>query len=196
MQIQPVNIEDAEELLSIYAPYVQNTAITFEYTVPFLDEFKDRIKIISDRYPYIKAVEEGQILGYAYAGAFKSRPAYDWAVETTVYVRQTERQQGIGRRLYVALEESLTKMGILNMNACIAVPKGKDAHLTMDSIYFHEKMGFQPVGTFHDCGYKFDTWYDMIWMEKMIGEHTKNQGNVKFGEWKYNNDINENPLDI
>lgn len=98
-----------------------------------------------------------------------------------MYVRQTERRKGIGKQLYGALEEALVRMGILNMNACIAVPKKSDAHLTKDSIYFHEKMGFQPVGTFHDCGYKFSTWYDMIWMEKMIGEHTDKPADVKFG---------------
>lgn len=184
MRIQPVKVEDAKELLSIYAPYVQNTAISFEYDVPSLDEFRDRIKRISSRYPYIKAMEDNVILGYAYATTFKSRQAYDWSVEVTVYVRQTERRKGIGRSLYEALEEALVRMGILNMNACIAVPKEADVHLTMDSIYFHEKMGFQPVGTFHDSGYKFNTWYDMIWMEKMIGEHTDKPADVKFGEWE------------
>lgn len=183
MRIQPVKVEDAKELLSIYAPYVQNTAISFEYDVPSLDEFRDRIKRISSRYPYIKAIKDNVIMGYAYASTFKSRQAYDWSVEVTVYVRQTERRKGIGKSLYEALEEALVRMGILNMNACIAMPKETDPHLTMDSIYFHEKMGFQPVGTFHDSGYKFDTWYDMIWMEKMIGEHTVKQPNVKFGEW-------------
>ena len=184
MRIQPVKVEDAKDLLNIYAPYVQNTAISFEYDVPSLDEFRDRIKRISSRYPYIKAMEDNVILGYAYATTFKSRQAYDWSVEVTVYVRQTERRKGIGRSLYEALEEALVRMGILNMNACIAVPKEADVHLTMDSIYFHEKMGFQPVGTFHDSGYKFNTWYDMIWMEKMIGEHTDKPADVKFGEWE------------
>lgn len=184
MRIQPVKVEDAKELLSIYAPYVQNTAISFEYDVPSLDEFRDRIKRISSRYPYIKAMEDNAIMGYAYASAFKSRQAYDWSVEVTVYVRQTERRKGIGKSLYKALEEALAGMGILNMNACISVPKEADPHLTKDSMYFHDKMGFKPIGTFHDCGYKFGTWYDMIWMEKMIGEHTEKQPNVKFGEWK------------
>lgn len=183
MKIEPVKIEDAEELLSIYAPYVQDTAISFEYEVLSLSEFQDRIKNISSALPYIKAVEAGEILGYAYAGKFKCRKAYDWSVEVTVYVRKDSRKSGVGKLLYQALEDSLKRIGILNMNACIAIPKENDKHLSKDSYYFHEKMGFRLVGTFHNSGYKFNTWYDMIWMEKIIGEHQKHQGKVRYGEW-------------
>ena len=97
MEIQPVKLEDAEELLSIYAPYVRDTAISFEYEVPSLSEFQDRIRNISSDLPYIKAVKEGKILGYAYAGKFKNRKAYDWSVEVTVYVRKDSRKSEIGR---------------------------------------------------------------------------------------------------
>ena len=183
MRIEPVKVEDAEELLSIYAPYVTDTAISFEYEVPSLNEFKDRIRNISSILPYIKAVEAGEILGYAYAGRFKDRKAYDWSVEVTVYVKKDARRSGLGTILYNALEESLKNIGVLNMNACIAFPKEEDEHLGKDSYYFHKKMGFNLVGTFHNSGYKFDTWYDMIWMEKIIGEHGKHRGNVRFGEW-------------
>lgn len=82
-----------------------------------------------------------------------------------------------------ALEDSLKRIGVLNMNACIARPKKNDEYLSDDSYHFHEKMGFHLVGTFHNSGYKFDTWYDMIWMEKIIGEHQKHQENVRYGEW-------------
>ena len=183
MEIMPVKIEDAEELLSIYAPYVRDTAISFEYDVPSLCDFQERIRNISSILPYIKAVEEGKILGYAYADKFKNRKAYNWSVEVTVYVRKDFRRAGVGKILYHALEDSLKHIGVLNMNACIAVPKGEDEHLSNDSYYFHEKMGFHLVGTFHNSGYKFNTWYDMIWMEKIIGEHQKNQKNVRYGEW-------------
>lgn len=183
MKIEPVKMEDAKELLSIYAPYVQDTAISFEYEVPSLSEFQDRIQNISSVLPYIKAVEAGEILGYAYAGKFKNRKAYDWSVEVTVYVRKDSRKSGIGKLLYHALEDSLKRIGVLNMNACIAIPRENDEHLSNDSYCFHEKMGFRLVGTFHNSGYKFNTWYDMIWMEKIIGEHQKHQGNVRYGEW-------------
>lgn len=183
MKIERVTIEDAEELLSLYAPYVQDTAISFEYEVPTVAEFQDRIRTISAILPYIKLVDHGEILGYAYANKFKARKAYDWSVEVTVYVRKDVRRSGIGKMLYTALEKSLQDIGVLNMNACIAVPKGDDEHLSNDSYCFHEKMGFHPVGTFHNSGYKFHTWYDMMWMEKMIGNHQKYQENVRYGEW-------------
>lgn len=176
-------MEDAQALLSIYAPYVRDTAISFEYEVPSLTDFLDRIRRISSDYPYIKAVENGEILGYAYAAPFKNRKAYDWSVEVTVYVRTDSRRAGVGKALYQALEASLKRMGVLNMNACIAMPRGADAHLNEDSYRFHEKMGFLPVGTFHNSGYKFHTWYDMVWMEKIIGQHQEHQRNVQFGVW-------------
>ena len=153
MEIQNVTIEDAEELLDIYAPYVKYTAITFEYDVPSVEEFRQRIVNISNRYPYIKAVDNGQIVGYAYAGCFKDRRAYDWSVETTIYVRQDCKRMGIGRL------------------ACIACPEQESKYLNDDSIRFHSRLGFSEVGRFHDSGYKFNQWFDMVWMEKMIGEH-------------------------
>lgn len=184
MTIMPVYVSDAKELLSIYAPYVTDTAISFEYEVPSVDEFKKRIEDISSKLPYIKAVEDRQILGYAYANTFKGRKAYDWSVEVTIYIRKDSHRKGIGTKLYNVLEKSLKSIGILNMNACIAMPKENDAHLSKDSFIFHTKMGFKPVGTFHNSGYKFDKWYDMIWMEKMIGEHTSCQKDVEFGKWE------------
>lgn len=183
MTVEKVTIEDAEELLQIYAPYVKETAISFEYEVPSVEEFVDRISLISSRYPYIKVVEDGKILGYAYSGSFKGRKAYDWSVETTIYVRQDCKRQGVGRKLYETLETSLKSMGVLNMNACIASPATLDAHLTDDSYHFHRRMGFTLVGRFHKSGYKFGTWYDMIWMEKMIGAHKEEVEPVRFGEW-------------
>ena len=172
MTIEKATIDDAEESLAIYAPYVRDTAVSFEYVVPSVEEFVDRILQISAKYPYIKAVEDGKIIGYAQANTFKGRKAYDWSVETTVYVRKDAKRNGTGRRLYECLEQSLKKMGVLNMNACIASTKENDAFLTNDSTYFHSRMGFTEVGRFHNSGYKFGRWYDMIWMEKMIGEHS------------------------
>lgn len=181
--IERVEIKDAEELLSIYAPYVKHTAISFEYEVPSVEEFECRIRQISSKYPYLKAVENGHIVGYAYANTFKERKAYDWSVETTIYLRQDEKGRGIGRLLYHHLEEALKEMGIMNMNACIASPVSEDEYLTDASSHFHESMGFEFVGRFHNSGCKFGRWYDMVWMEKLIGDHSKEIEEVAFGEW-------------
>ena len=183
MKIEKVTVEDAEELLEIYAPYVENTAITFEYDVPTLEEFIERIRHTLEKYPYIvalniKAVHEGKIVGYAYAASFKDRRAYDWSVETTIYVKNNCKRMGIGKVLYEVLEQELKDMGILNMNACIACPVQEGRYLNDDSIRFHDNMGFTEAGHFHNSGYKFGQWFDMIWMEKMIGEHNANPHEV------------------
>ena len=173
IRIRPATIEDASNLAAIYAPYVEHTAITFEYDVPTVEEFADRIRKTKRDYPYLVAERDGKIIGYAYAGTFKSRPAYDWNVETSVYVSREQRRCGIGRRLYGVLEEQLKKQGILNLYACVAYPPREDEYLTCDSVKFHEKLGFQVIGEFHQCGYKFGRWYNMVWLEKMLGEHGK-----------------------
>lgn len=170
--IKTVNKSDADELLKIYAPYVQNTAITFEYNVPGIAEFKSRIMNTLKKYPYLKAVRDGEIIGYAYLGEFKERDAYIHSAETSIYVKQKERRSGAGRAMYEAIEKTAKMQNILNLNACIGVPRIEDEHLTLDSVKFHEKMGYTLVGKFNFSGYKFGTWYDMIWMEKMLGEHT------------------------
>lgn len=170
--IKTVNESDADELLIIYAPYVQNTAITFEYNVPGIAEFKSRIMNTLKKYPYLKAVRDGEIIGYAYLGEFKERDAYIHSAETSIYVKQKERRSGAGRAMYEAIEKTAKMQNIINLNACIGVPRIEDEHLTLDSVKFHEKMGYTLVGKFNFSGYKFGTWYDMIWMEKMLGEHT------------------------
>ncbi|MDD3217817.1 MAG: GNAT family N-acetyltransferase [Lachnospiraceae bacterium] len=169
---------DAEALLEIYKPYVLNTAISFEYEVPSVAEFQNRIHNILQRYPYLILEESGQIKGYAYASSFKPRPAYDWSVETTIYMREDQKGKGYGKQLYLALEEALKRQNILNMNACIALAKPDDPYLTNASMEFHEHMGYRLVGTFTNSGHKFHRWYDMIWMEKIIGEHRENPAKV------------------
>ena len=179
MIIRSATPDDAAEILDIYAPYVRDTAITFEYDVPSLDEFRQRIAGTLLKYPYLAAVYNGRIVGYAYAGPFKTRAAYDWAAELTIYLAPSAQGKGVGRMLYAALEEALRKMGILNLYACIGYPHIEDEYLTRNSAEFHAHLGFEKVGEFHRCGFKFGRWYDMIWMEKLIGEHTGDQGPVQ-----------------
>lgn len=174
VSIRMASPDDAEEILKIYAPYVTDTAISFEYSVPSLEEFSGRIGRTLEKYPYLAAVENGRIAGYAYASPFKERSAYGWSVETTVYLRQDCRGRGIGKIIYTALEEVLRQQNILNLNACIGYTDTPDGHLTNASEQFHARMGYKLVGHFTKCGYKFGEWYDMIWMEKLIGEHKEN----------------------
>lgn len=174
--IRLARIEDAEELTAIYEPYVRETAITFEYVPPTADEFAERMRKTMEFHPYLVAEFDGRLVGYAYAGTFKGRPAYDWAVETSIYVARGHAGEGIGRALHDALERALAAQGVLNMYACIAVPDGEDDEtLTRNSQRFHEYMGYRLVGEFYQCGFKGGRWYNMIWMEKMLGEHRADQ---------------------
>ncbi len=169
--IRDASIKDAERILEIYAYYVKNTAITFEYEVPTLDEFQKRIENTLKRYPYLVIEKDGIIQGYGYAGTFVGRAAYNWSCEMTVYLDHTSLKCGLGRKIYETLEDRLREMGILNLYACIGYPEYEDEYLSKNSADFHAHLGFTKVGEFHKCGYKFDRWYNMIWMEKIIGEH-------------------------
>lgn len=177
--IRCATLNDAEKLRAIYVPYVEKTAITFEYEVPTVEEFSRRIARVQEKYPWLVMEEDGEIIGYAYAGAFKDRPAYDWAVETTIYVREDRKGRGIGRGLYLALEKALALQNILNLNACIAYPAKEDQYLTRDSVHFHEHMGYRMVGRFFQCGCKAGRWYDMVWMEKHLGPHEHDPAPVR-----------------
>lgn len=171
INIRSAQPADAECLLAIYAPYVLDTAITFEYDVPSVEEFRSRIENTLAKYPYLVAEKDGKILGYAYAGVFKGRAAYNHCVETSIYVDLSCQGKGIGKALYEALEEQLKQQGILNVNACISWIDTPNQYLTHQSPEFHAHLGYEKVAHFHLCGYKFNQWFDMIWMEKMIGEH-------------------------
>lgn len=185
MTIRPATLADAEILRDIYAPYVEETAVSFEYTVPTVAEFTERMKDIMKRYPYLVVEEAGEAVGYAYASPFHEREAYSWSAELTVYLRKDQRGRGRGRLLYEKLEQILRAQNITNLYACIAWPEQEDEYLTGASARFHERMGFRLAGMFHRCGYKFGRWYSMVWMEKEIGTRREKQPPVKsFSEVK------------
>ena len=171
MLIRSAKLEDVPALLGIYAPYVLETAITFEYDVPTEAEFARRMAETMQRYPYLVLEDGGEAVGYAYAGTFKARAAYGWAVETTIYLRRDARGKGYGKALYTALEEELRHRHYLNAYACITWLDTEDEYVTHLSPRFHERMDYRLCGAFRKCGYKFGRWYDMIWMEKHLGEH-------------------------
>lgn len=163
-------VDDAEALAAIYKPYVEKTAISFEYIAPDVGEFKNRISAKLKEYPFIVAVYAGEAIGYTYASEFLPRPAYKHSVETTLYIKQGFHSTGVGRKLYMALEELLKRQNVLSLNACIAYADVPDYTLNNNSTLFHSKMGYRYVGRFNASGYKFDRFYDMIWMEKMLTE--------------------------
>ena len=179
IEIRRAELSDAERLLEIYGHYVRNTAITFEYETPSAKEFAARMEHTMKRYPYLVILRDGIIEGYAYAGPFVGRQAYDWSCETTIYLDPGSRKSGMGRMLCEALEAELKKMGILNLYACIGYPETEDEYLTRNSADFHAHLGYVKAGEFHKCGYKFGRWYNMIWMEKTIGEHGTQQPPVR-----------------
>ena len=162
---------DAEALVAIYAPYIRKTAITYEYEIPSAEEFARRIETYSAKYPYLVAEMNGIPVGYAYACPLGSRPAFDWSVETAIYIREDCKGMGIGQLLYEKLEAILKIMGIRTMTAAVASVGHEDPYLTNASIAFHLRMGFTPVGTFRNAGCKFGRWYDLTWLEKAIGTY-------------------------
>jgi len=170
-RIRMAEPEDAEKLLAIFRPYVLETAIAFEYEPPTLEHFRETIVDRMRRYPYLVAEVDGEPVGYAYASPFKNRAAYDWAVETSIYVKQGCAGNGYGRLLHDRLEQLLRAQHILSMYACIAYTEHEDAYLTNNSMQFHSHLGYELTAKFPKCGYKFHQWYDMIWMHKEIGTH-------------------------
>lgn len=177
--IRTATPEDAAALLAIYTPYIRHTAITFECTVPRTDEFRQRIETTLRRYPWLVAEVDHVPLGYTYASSFGSRAAYRYSVETAIYVDQAWNRSGLGRRLYDALELALSRQNIMNLNACIAVPEKDDEYLSRNSEQFHRHLGYRTVGEFYRCGYKFNRWYNMVWMEKHIGDHPQNPPEIR-----------------
>lgn len=151
--------EDVPQILEIYAPYIQETTITFEYTVPSLSAFSERFRDITQSFPWLVYEEEGRIYGYAYASLPFSREAYRWCAEPSIYLRPEAKGRHIGKMLYGCLEDLLTQMGYQKSYAIIT---GENT----GSLAFHRALGYRDCGLFHRCGYKFNRWLDVYWLEK------------------------------
>ncbi|MDT2735514.1 GNAT family N-acetyltransferase [Enterococcus pseudoavium] len=163
IEIRVATPADAAQLQAIYAPYVKETTITFDYEVPTEADFAATIAETLHLYPYFVATENERILGYVYAHAYKNRAAYDWAVEVSVYVDRERQSHGVGKQLYQVLEATLKKQNVAILTACIT--GGNQGSLT-----FHEKMGYEQVANFPKIGYKFDQWLDVLWLQKCLTE--------------------------
>ena len=159
--IRPATEKDVPEILEIYTPYVENTTVTFEYDVPCLRSFTQRLLDITAQFPWLVWEEAGRILGFAYASAPYSRAAFSWCAEPSIYLRPEASGKGIGRKLYTVLEEILTLQGYQVLYALITSENSS-------SICFHEKMGYIQKVDFPNCGYKFNRWLGLVWMEKRI----------------------------
>jgi phosphinothricin acetyltransferase len=159
MHIRSAVEADAERILSIYRPYVEHTAISFESSLPSLDEMKQRISKIAKSYPWLVYEEQNRILGYAYASQFRERVAYQWSAEVSVYVHQDCLKQGVGRKLYRQLLDDLQEARFTNAIGVIALPNEA-------SVALHRAMGFESVGTLKKIGLKFGVWHDVeLWQK-------------------------------
>lgn len=153
---------DAKALLDIYAPYVSETCISFEDTVPTIAEFESRIKNTLLKFPYIVCEAEEKPVGYAYAHSYRSRAAYDWGTELSVYVDKNAHHSGIGTALYTALIELLRNMNFQTVYGIVTSPNPKSERL-------HQKLGFKNCGVMPKCGYKLGKWVDITNFELEIG---------------------------
>lgn len=166
--IRDVKPEDAERLVEIYSYYVLNTAVSFEYNAPSVEEFKERIINTTEKFPYLVCEKNNKVIGYAYAGAYSTREAYSWTATTSIYIDKDYRRQGIGSMLYYELEERLQELGIINILAGVAYSEKEDEYLSHDSYQFHIKEGYTEVAHIKAVGKKFDRWYDLLWFQKKI----------------------------
>ena len=168
LTIREVRVEDAERLVEIYSHYVLNTAVSFEYEVPTVEEFANRIQKISAKYPYLVCLDQDKVIGYAYAGAYSVREAYSWTATTSIYIDKEYRRKGAGKMLYAVLEERLRERGIVNLLAGVAYAEEEVEYLSHDSLHFHQKMGYVQVARMMTIGKKYDRWYDLLWLQKKL----------------------------
>lgn len=163
MDIRTARAEDAGDMLEIYAPLVEGTAISFELCPPSIDEFTLRIEKYSKTHEWLIAENSERVLGYAYATPHRAREAYQFSVETSVYVKEGFRAEGIGKRLYTELFARLTQHNFHNAFAGIALPNDS-------SLALHKSVGFKQIGVFREIGYKHDMWHDVSWWQRRIDQ--------------------------
>lgn len=161
--IRTARSEDAAAIAAIYAPYVLETAISFELEPPTAVEMRARMKRITESYPWLVYEKDSQIVAYAYASPHRDRAVYRWSVETSVYVAQSERRRGLGRALYQALFEILRRQRLVNAYGGITLPNP-------GSVRLHESVGFTAIGVYREIGYKFGAWRDVGWWVLRLSE--------------------------
>ena len=155
--------EDADQIARIYGPIVSDTAISFEVEPPTAGEMARRIEETTARLPWLVLENDGKVSGYAYAAAHRPRAAYVWSVDVSAYVGEPSRGTGVGGALYKALLKVLKAQGFYNAYAGITLPNPA-------SIRLHESVGFRPVGTYREVGYKLGAWHDVGWWQLSLQE--------------------------
>jgi L-amino acid N-acyltransferase YncA len=161
IEIRSATTIDAEAIQRIYAPFVRETAISFEEVPPSVDEMAGRIVLILKTHPWLVAVDGGQVCGYVYASPHRERAAYRYSADTTVYIAPQAQRRGIGHALYAELLPELKRRGLHMAFAGIALPNP-------GSVALHESMGFTPVGIYRDVGFKFARWHDVGWWQRSL----------------------------
>lgn len=162
--IRPATVADAAQMLAIYAPYVRDTTVSSEYEPPSIEEFCARIEAFTEKLPWLVCRVDGAVAGYGYASPHRTRAAYQWSVETSIYVAEGFHRRGVAGALYGALFELLTRQGYYNIYVGITSPNER-------SIKFHSAMGFVISGSYQDSMYKFGQWRDVLWMAKALRPH-------------------------
>lgn len=162
-RVRVASAEDAGACAAIYVPYVEQTAITFELDPPTAQEMAARIAAASRMHAWLVLEDAGAVVGYAYGGVFNRRPAYRWACEVSVYLEMGRLRTGAGRALYEALLPRLAQRGYRKAIAGMTLPNES-------SVGLHLAMGFEPVGTYRDIGYKLGRWHDVAWMQAQLGD--------------------------
>lgn len=154
---------DAPGILSVYAPYIQHTSITFETEVPAEELFTNRIVSYLKDWPWLVCQVDGTIAGYAYASRYRERVAYQWSVECSVYIHDDYMRAGVAQALYTALMEILKLQGFRNVYAVINLPNER-------SVAFHEKIGFRYFATYEQVGYKLGQWKNVGWWRLILND--------------------------
>lgn len=172
-QIVQFQSKYTHETLDIYAYYVRNTCITFDLEAPTGKEWEQKLSSIIAKYPCIICLYGETVVGFAYASQLRQKKAYDWSVESTIYIHHDFKQQGIGKKLYSDLFAELEKLNVVNVFACITLPND-------GSIALHNFFSFKEVGSFQDVGYKHNEWHSVLWMQKTIPQNKENPQPVKF----------------
>jgi len=165
--IRLITEADAVEVLEIYKPFVLDTIISFEYEVPAVDEFLRRIKSVSSEFPWLLCLLGDKIVGYAYASKHRDRMAYQWSVDSAVYLSPAFQGKGIARILYESLFSILRMQGYYNVYAGISLPNER-------SVGFHKAMGFEEIGIYKKTGYKLGNWHNTAWFQLHLTDHRDN----------------------